>query len=129
MLNNNRDLVVSPEHRLFVYQRRDALGAGSPEILIKARHLVNGSSVYVREGGFVDYYQILFDHHHIIYAEGIAAESMLVDPRTRPVLPEELLTRVGTLLSDKGGAHGVEVQEALLNRPDAIDLLRRASAG
>lgn len=129
VLNNNRDLVVSPEHRLFVYQRRDALGAGSPEILVKARHLVNGGSVYVREGGFVDYYQILFDHHHIIYAEGIAAESMLVDPRTRPVLPEELLTRVGTLLSDKGGNHGVEVQEALLNRPDAIDLLRRASTG
>lgn len=128
-LNNARDLVVSPDHRLFVYQRSDELGAGRPDLLVKARHLVNGTTVHVREGGFVDYFQILFDRHHIIYAEGIAAESMLVDPRTRPVLPPEVLDRLGTLMPGHRGDHGIDVQRALLDRADAIDLLRRASIG
>ncbi len=128
-LNNLGDLVVSPDHRLFVYQRSDRIGAGQPELLVKARHLVNGETVYVQNGGFVDYFQILFDHHHIIYAEGIAAESMLIDPRTRPALPPELLEKLGEILPGHGkrGNHGLDVQEALLNRPDAIDILRRAS--
>ncbi len=128
-LNNTDDLVVSPDHRLFVYQRSDQLGVGQPELLVKVRHLVNGASVYVLQGGFVEYFQILFDAHHIIYAEGIAAESMLIDPRTRPALPEELLERLGTILPghERGDLHGLDVQKTLLDRPDAIDLLRRAS--
>ena len=52
-LNNDRDLIVSPDHRLFIYQRKDRLGAGRSELLVKARHLVNGDSVTVQDGGFV----------------------------------------------------------------------------
>ncbi|MEM7090773.1 MAG: Hint domain-containing protein [Pseudomonadota bacterium] len=129
VLNNDNDLVVSPDHRLFVYQRTDQIGAGATELLVKARHLVNGETVTVRNGGFVDYFQILFDRHHIIYAEGIAAESMLVDPRTKPALPEDLLKKISPLLHRHGdrNTHGLDVAQRLLDRPDAIDLLRRAS--
>lgn len=127
-LNNSNDLTVSPDHRLFVYQRSDQIGAGQSELLLKARHLVNGESVYVQNGGFVEYFQILFDSHHIIYAEGIAAESMLVDPRTKPALPAELLKKLSAMPEHAGrDSHGLDVQEALLNRPDAIQLLKRAS--
>ncbi len=128
-LNNANDLLVSPDHRLFVYQRQDRIGAGQSEILVKARHLVNGDSVRVVAGGFVEYYQILFDRHHIIYAEGIAAESMLVDPRTQSVLPAELLAQMGTNPKGhgRGDRHGLDVQENLLDRPDAVDLLRLSS--
>lgn len=129
VLNNTGDLLVSPDHRLFVYQRTDRIGTGHPELLVKARHLVNGDTVTVRHGGFVEYFQILFDRHHIIYAEGIAAESMLIDSRTRAALPPELLARLREILPDHGARsdHGIDVQKALLERPDAIDILRRAS--
>lgn len=124
-LNNDRDLIVSPEHRLFIYQRKDRLGAGRSELLVKARHLVNGESVIVQDGGFVDYFELLFDSHQIIYAEGIAAESMLMDTRTRSSVPDE----VSALLNGhaSGGLSGLDVTENLLDRPDATELLRRAS--
>ena len=124
-LNNDRDLIVSPDHRLFIYQRTDRLGAGRSELLIKARHLVNGDSVVVQDGGFVDYFELLFDTHQIIYAEGIAAESMLIDTRTKPVVPEELSDRL-TDHTD-AGLSGLDVTETLLDRPDAAEILRRAS--
>ncbi|MGH1454670.1 MAG: Hint domain-containing protein [Paracoccaceae bacterium] len=128
-LHNDRDLVVSPEHRLFIYQRSDALGAGRSEVLVRARHLVNGTTVTRKAGGFVDYFQILFDSHQIIYAEGIAAETLLVDTRTRPALPQDLAEKLATALPGHENRPHMqfEVGETLLDRPDAADLLRRAS--
>jgi len=129
-LNNEHDLIVSPDHRLFIYQRSDEMGAGRSELLVKARHLVNGDSVTVLDGGFVDYFQLLFDGHQIIYAEGIAAESMLVDSRTRSVLPAELSAAMGDVIpghSDLPHA-GLDLAETLLDRPDAAALLRKASS-
>ncbi len=128
-LHNANDLLVSPDHRLFIYQRTDRLGAGRAELLVKARHLVNGITVTRLTGGFVDYFQMLFDHHQIIYAEGIAAESMLVDTRTRAALPQDLSDRLADLPPHHGDAShpDIEVDESLLSRPDAADLLRKSS--
>jgi len=129
-LNNERDLLVSPDHRLFIYQRSDALGAGRHEVLVRARHLVNGDTVRRESGGFLDYYQLLFDTHQIIYAEGIAAETLLVDPRTRAALPVDL----GDCAIPDETAHGArahlryEVSGVLLDRPNTADLLKRASS-
>lgn len=123
-LHNDRDLVVRPDHRLFIYQRQDHLGAGRAEVLIKARHLVDHSTVLRRRGGFVDYYQLIFDNHHIIYAEGIAAESHLIAPHTRHALPAGV--------SSPDHAHrphlDYEVATNLIPAAKAASLLRKASA-
>lgn len=128
-LHNEGDLLVSPDHRLFIYQRFDALGAGRHEVLVRARHLVNGDTVIRQEGGFVDYFQLLFDRHHIIFAEGIAAETFFVDTRTRDALPEALGRALDeTLPGHEGRRHlEYEVSEALLDHPDPASLLKRAS--
>lgn len=127
-LNNANDLVVSPEHRLFIYQRTDRLGAGHSDLLVRARHLVNGNSVTVEAGGFVDYFQLLFDAHQIIYAEGIAAESLLIDDRTRPVVPPEVAARIAAAGHRRNALKGLDVSEDLLRGADAAEILRRASA-
>ena len=124
-LHNEQDLLMSPDHRIFVYQREDKLGAGRSEVLVKVRHLINGDTVYQQDGGFIDYFQLLFDDHQIIFAEGIAAESLLIDPRTRAALPDDLT-------ESSEHAHrphqDYEVQETLLSQGDAVDLLKRASS-
>lgn len=123
-LHNENDLRLSPDHRIFVYQRRDRLGAGRAEVLVKARHLINGDTVVQEDGGFMDYFQLLFDQHEIIYAEGIAAESLLIDQRTRPALPADATARG----RHEYRAHlDYEVSERLLASGDAVEKLRRAS--
>ncbi|MGH1414707.1 MAG: Hint domain-containing protein [Pelagimonas sp.] len=130
-LNNTRDLLVSPDHRLFIYQRSDEIGVGRSEILVRACHLINDTTVQQVVGGFVDYYQMLFDSHQIIYAEGIAAESMLVDTRTQAALPDELNAKLEELIPGhrRSGFSELEVQENLLSHPDAVGLLRKSSTG
>lgn len=127
-LNNTRDLTVSPDHRLFIYQRSDALGAGRSEVMVKARHLVNDETVFIQDGGFVDYYQLLFDQHEIIYAEGIAVETLLVDTRTRPALQDSMSEHdLNALERHSGWLHAqFEVPSDLLG-PDAAEKLRKAS--
>ena len=128
-LNNENDLILSPDHRIFVYQRSDHLGAGRAEVLVKVRHLINGTTVTQEDGGFVEYFQLLFDDHQIIYAEGIAAESLLIDQRTRGAVPTEVSRQISA--TGPGHAHrqhlDYEVRESLLTQPDAVELLRRAS--
>ncbi|MFN3970815.1 MAG: Hint domain-containing protein [Gemmobacter sp.] len=97
-LGNSADLVVSQHHRLFLYLRRRDAGVPTAEILIQARHLVDGEAVWRREGGFVDYFSLVFDRHEIIYAEGIPVESLLVSEATLPRLPADLAEEVAARL-------------------------------
>lgn len=92
-LGNLADLVVSPHHRIFIYQRGRRLGS-TAELLVQARYLVDGDRVERREGGFVDYCCLVFDRHEIIYAEGIPAESLMVNEATIRRLPPELADEV-----------------------------------
>lgn len=128
-MNNENDLVVSPDHRLFIYQREDAIGAGRKEVLVKARHLVNDDTIRQQDGGFVEYYQLLFDQHQIIFAEGIAAETLLVDTRTRAALPEELDKVLARALPSHADRPHLdfEIQKSLLDKPNALDLLRNST--
>lgn len=90
VLGNDAELIVSPHHRLFIYQRGAYRIGGVAEILVQAKHLVDGEAIQRREGGFVDYYSLVFDRHEIIFAEGIAAESLMVNEATVAQLPPEL---------------------------------------
>jgi hypothetical protein len=91
---NAADLILSPHHRIFLYQRDRRPGVPTAELLVQAKHLVDGEAVYRREGGFVDYFSLVFARHEIIYAEGIPAESLLVSEATVTRLPPEIAAEV-----------------------------------
>ncbi len=93
-LGNAGDLVVSQHHRIFLYQRQRLPGLETSELLVQAKHLVDGDAVWRREGGFVDYFSLVFDHHEIIYAEGIPVESLMVNEATVTRLPPALAAEV-----------------------------------
>ena len=66
----HRDLYVSPNHALLL-----------DGVLIPAIYLVNGTSIVqaMPEGvGEIDYFHIELETHEVIFAEGAAAETLLV---------------------------------------------------
>ncbi len=93
-LGNSGDLIVSQHHRMFLYQRKRIPGLPTSELLVQAKHLVDDENVFIREGGAVEYFSLVFDHHEIIYAEGIPAESLMVNDATVSRLPPEIAADV-----------------------------------
>lgn len=70
-----RDLIVSPQHRIMFEGYRAELLFGELEVLMPAKHLVDGMSVTQEEGSTVTYVHMMFDVHEVVYAEGAATES------------------------------------------------------
>lgn len=68
-------LLVSPQHRVLFTGYTAELLFGESEVLVAARHLVNGQDVRVSPRAEVTYIHIMFDRHEVIYADGIATES------------------------------------------------------
>ncbi len=76
-------LVVSPQHRILCRGPQAELTMGTSEVLVAAKHLVNGQSVWVdRHRATIDYVHILFDRHEVVWANGVEAESYHPGPET-----------------------------------------------
>jgi len=71
----DRDLLVSPQHRMLFQGYRAEMLFGESEVLVAAAHLIDGVAVTQDESEMVTYIHIMFDDHEIIYAEGAATES------------------------------------------------------
>lgn len=78
-IGNERSFMVSPEHRMLISDWRAELLMGCDEVLVAAKHLVNGKDVRIVEGGMVEYIHLLFDAHQIVFADGCPSESCLPD--------------------------------------------------
>ncbi|MDX1822109.1 MAG: Hint domain-containing protein, partial [Paracoccaceae bacterium] len=97
VLNNVRDLMVSPQHRMFLNGWQAEVLVGEHEVLAAAKHLVNDSTVRRVEGGEVEYFHILFDTHEIIFAEGCPSESFHPGVMGWGALAEEARQEIITL--------------------------------
>ncbi|WP_068117112.1 Hint domain-containing protein [Tropicimonas marinistellae] len=97
-LGNVGDLILGQQQRVFVYQRGDDRLTETAEMLVKAQYLVDGERIFLRPGGFAEFYALVLDHHEVIYAECIPVESLEVSARTLPALPEDIAHEVGTEL-------------------------------
>lgn len=72
----DRDLIVSPEHRILIKGpvARDLFN--TPEVLVTARDLINGKTVTVDlQLRQVTYVHLLLDRHQVIWANGVETES------------------------------------------------------
>jgi len=74
-LGNERDLLVSPQHRMLLRGWQASLMFGEAEVLVAAKALINDRTILRQEGGEVDYFHLLFDQHEIVFAEGAPSES------------------------------------------------------
>ncbi len=71
-----RDLLLAPQARALFSHIRLALMFGEPAVFVRAKSLcasVTGISVEAVDG--ITYYQLKFDRHEVIYADGLEVES------------------------------------------------------
>jgi len=126
-LGNHSDLIVSQQHRILLSDWRAEVMLGSLEVLVRAKDLVNGETIYVRQGGVVEYFHILFDNHEIIFAEGIATESLHINRSTLDSLADESRAEILELFPelDEGNPISIVASRMSLKSYEATALLKQ----
>lgn len=100
-----RDLVVSPQHRILLRSRIARNLSGEDEVLVAATQLlaIDGIDVAL-DVDEVEYWHFLFDRHEIVWAQGAACESLFTGEEAlksvSPAAREEILS----ILPDLRGA-------------------------
>ncbi|WP_135503753.1 Hint domain-containing protein [Roseovarius aestuariivivens] len=89
-IGNVRDLWVSQNHRMLVRGPQAELLFGEPEVLVAAKHLVDGDGIRIVPCAEVEYWHFLLDAHHIVFAEACATESLYPGQESlKSVTPQE----------------------------------------
>ena len=70
-----RDMLVSPNHRLLIANDRTALYFEEREVLVAAKYLTDMAGVSVAEVADVTYVHIMFDRHEVVLSDGTWTES------------------------------------------------------
>ncbi len=77
VLGNEHGLLVAADHRLFWSDWRAELLFGTDAVLVRARDLVGMDGITKATGSRdTEYWNILFDDHHLVMAEGLWTESL-----------------------------------------------------
>ncbi|RLJ60293.1 Hint domain-containing protein [Litoreibacter meonggei] len=123
-MGNAEDITVSQQHRMLVSDWRAEVMVGSRDVLISAIDLVNDDTIFIRKGGFVEYTQLVFDQHQILYAEGVPTESLHMSKQILKNLPEDIATQVLQLFPDLPSSEP-KFSRVPLESKDAANLLRQ----
>ena len=78
VLGGNAPLIMSPQHRLLVQHPMFEAYFRSAEVLVAAKHLVDGIRVTRTAWSEVSYHHLLCERHEVLDANGVAAESLLL---------------------------------------------------
>jgi hypothetical protein len=70
-----RDMWVSPQHRMLLTSARAMFYFGEPEIFVPAKHLLSKPGINRAQGGEVQYIHFMFDHHQVVLSDGTWTES------------------------------------------------------
>lgn len=122
-VGNDAPLLVSPQHRMLHRSSTAALYFDTPEVLLSAKHMVNGADITRSECPEVTYIHLMFDRHEIIFAEGAASESFHPGAQGLSALSDESredLFRCFPVLRSNPGGYGATSRVCLRKHESRI---------
>jgi len=127
-IGNERTLRVSPQHRILVQGWQAELYFGGSEVLVPAKHLIDGKLVVQEPAEAITYYHILFDEHEIVISDGVLSESFF--PGDQILLQDQSiraeLLELFPELEARGAGGFCQTARATLRKRDAALLVRAA---
>ncbi len=96
-----RDLTVSPQHRLMLGGWEVQLNFALDQVLAPAVSLCGKSGIHVDQACTeVEYFHFMFDHHEVVFSEGLPSESFLVGDTIRDGMDQAQLEEILTLFPE-----------------------------
>ena len=107
-------LLVSPQHRILLRTVRAELLFETGEVLVKAKHLVDGCSIErIESDQEVRYFHILFDRHEIVFANGLETESYQPGDHSLEAFDRETRAEILDLMAIRTGPFGPAARPTL----------------
>lgn len=117
-----RDMVVSPNHRVLIANDRTALYFEDREVLVAAKHLVGMEGVEKITLSAVTYIHFMFDQHEVVLSDGAWTESFQPGDLTLRGMDGDQRRELLELFPE------LETQEGQLNYPAARRALKKHEA-
>jgi hypothetical protein len=106
-LGNDRDMLVSQQHRMLIAGDQVRALFDTDEVLVPAKSLVNGDSITIREDSEVEYFHILFDNHEIVFADGCPTESLYLGEQALKGFDAEAQAEIAAIFPELAEIHRV----------------------
>ncbi|WP_258869569.1 Hint domain-containing protein [Paracoccus thiocyanatus] len=117
-----RDLIVSPQHRVLLRSAVARRMVGEAEVLLAARHLIGLDGIDVVEDmAEVEYWHFMFDRHEVVFSNGAPTESLYTGPEAMKALGPEAREEILTIFP--------ELAQPQPQAPVAARLLMRGRQG
>ncbi|CTQ34134.1 Hint domain-containing protein [Jannaschia rubra] len=122
-----RDMVVSPQHRVLIANDETMLYFDEREVLVAAKHLVGRPGIERAEAADVTYVHVMFDNHEVILSDGAWTESFQPGDHSLKGLGQAQREEIFAIFPDLRDAAGRQAYTAarrMLRRQEA-ELLAR----
>ncbi|MEO0772287.1 MAG: Hint domain-containing protein [Pseudomonadota bacterium] len=111
-LDNDHELVVSPEHRMYMTGAMTELLFGQEAVLVAAKHLTDLPGVSIREGGTITYTHFMFDRHEVVYANGQLTESFFFSDLSLSALAPDQVRELQAIFPEQFETHDRDFGQA-----------------
>ncbi|EAP79869.1 Hint domain-containing protein [Sulfitobacter sp. NAS-14.1] len=102
-----RDMMVSPNHRMLVASETAEVMFSEREVLVAAKHLVGLDGVETVTPDKVSYIHMLFDNHEVVFADGTWAESFQPGAHSMAGIQSEQRSEILSLFPELDAADGM----------------------
>ena len=103
-----RDMMVSPNHRVLVANEKTALYFEEREVLVAAKHLTGMEGIDVVEVSGTTYIHVMFDRHEVILSDGTWTESFQPGDMSLAGIGEEQRNEILELFPELATQDGIE---------------------
>ncbi|MEX3315604.1 Hint domain-containing protein [Sulfitobacter sp. PS-8MA] len=122
-----RDMMVSPNHRVLVANDKTALYFEEREVLVAAKHLTGMEGVDVVDVSNTTYIHVMFDRHEVILSDGTWTESFQPGDMSLAGIGEEQRNEILELfpeLATQDGINGYTAARRSLKKHEASLLVK-----
>ena len=122
-----RDMLVSPNHRVLVSNDKTTLFFNENEVLVAAKHLTGLPGVELADLPSVTYVHLIFDQHQVVLSDGAWTESFQPDDQSLAGIGnaqrQEIFELFPTLSTPKG-VRGYRAARRTLKRHEAFRVVQ-----
>ena len=122
-----RDMLVSPNHRLLVANDRTQLYFDEHEVLVAAKHLVAGKGVHSVDSAGASYIHFMCDRHEVVLSNGAWTESFQPGDYTLKGMGNAQRSEIFDLfpeLSTEAGLENYTAARRTLKRHEALLIVK-----